>query len=378
MKQIFILGEAWGANEAQRKHALVGASGIQQLQMMDEAGLLELTSEDNAFIKRFWETRDPVHVEMVWRLHPEFFTTNVFNLQPPANKLEALCVGKMEAKELCVEFLSDWPALTKGKFCRRWFGDYDLQAELLRLQEELIEVDPDLIIALGNAACWAILGRTAISKIRGTTTTSTRLVEGIKVLPTYHPAAVLRQWELRPTTIADLMKAQRESASANVTRPHREIWIEPDIADIEEFRKRYIHRTSRLSIDIETAGTQITMLGIAPRKDLAIVIPFVDNRRLGRSYWPTRELEAQAWEIIKEILENPEIPKTFQNGLYDIAFIWRTTGIKVYGAEHDTMLLHHALQPESLKGLGYLGSVYTDEGAWKHMREKIGTIKRDD
>jgi len=41
------------------------------------------------------------------------------------------------------------------------------------------------------------------------------------------------------------------------------------------------------------------------------------------------------------------------------------------------MLLHHALQPESLKGLGFLGSIYTDESNWKLMR-KSTTIKRDE
>lgn len=51
--------------------------------------------------------------------------------------------------------------------------------------------------------------------------------------------------------------------------------------------------------------------------------------------------------------------------------------MKTYNAEHDTMLLHHALQPESLKGLGYLGSVYTDEQSWKQMRVRT-TIKRED
>ncbi len=41
------------------------------------------------------------------------------------------------------------------------------------------------------------------------------------------------------------------------------------------------------------------------------------------------------------------------------------------------MLLHHALQPESLKGLGYLGSVYTDHGSWKQERKMNETIGRD-
>ena len=52
-------------------------------------------------------------------------------------------------------------------------------------------------------------------------------------------------------------------------------------------------------------------------------------------------------------------------------------GLRTYGASEDTMLLHHALQPESLKSLGFLGSVYTDEGSWKGMR-KTETIKADE
>jgi DNA polymerase I-like protein with 3'-5' exonuclease and polymerase domains len=77
------------------------------------------------------------------------------------------------------------------------------------------------------------------------------------------------------------------------------------------------------------------------------------------------------------VLEDESIPKLFQNGAYDIAFIWRTTGIKTLGAKHDTMLLHHALQPEALKGLGYLGSIYTDHGPWKVEHRESLTIGRD-
>jgi hypothetical protein len=71
--------------------------------------------------------------------------------------------------------------------------------------------------------------------------------------------------------------------------------------------------------------------------------------------------------------------KTFQNGLYDISFLWRSYGLRVRNPEHDTMLLHHALQPESPKGLDFLGSVYTEEASWKLMRPRgKQTIKRDE
>jgi DNA polymerase I-like protein with 3'-5' exonuclease and polymerase domains len=86
--------------------------------------------------------------------------------------------------------------------------------------------------------------------------------------------------------------------------------------------------------------------------------------------------ERSAWGFIREIMADREIKKVFQNGLYDIAFLYRSVGIKVRGAEHDTMLMHHSLQPESLKGLGYLGSIYTDERAWKYMRTST-TIKQE-
>jgi hypothetical protein len=45
--------------------------------------------------------------------------------------------------------------------------------------------------------------------------------------------------------------------------------------------------------------------------------------------------------------------------------------------DDDTMLMHHALQPESNKGLGFLGSVYTDRSSWKTMRTKVLTISKE-
>jgi hypothetical protein len=174
----------------------------------------------------------------------------------------------------------------------------------------------------------------------------------------------------------DLQKAERQSHFPEVRWPKREIWIEPTIGDLSEFKRRYIQNNALIACDIETSGSQVTTLGISPRPDIGLVIPFLDPRTKGRSYWHTVDDERSAWRFVREILGNREIKKVFQNGLFDIAFLYRSVGIKVKGAEHDTMLLHHSLQPESLKGLGYLGSIYTDERAWKHMRVST-TIKQE-
>lgn len=364
-KPTVLLGEAHGENEARLGVPFVGASGIELLRMANEAGLIELTETDYLYLSRYYANPKPELINAIWELHPEVYRTNVFQQHPPGNKLEFFCGPKSEG------IYSFGPLLT-SKYVRREF-----QHELDRLGDELLRVDPNLVVCLGNSALWALTGGTGITKYRGSTRLSTHTAADFKLLPTYHPAAVLRQWELRPTTVIDLMKAARERDYPDIRRPKREIWIEPSLEDMERFYEQYVRGCKILSIDIETAREQITCIGFAPSFNIAIVIPFYDTRRKGRNYWISPHDEGKVLKFVRRILEDRTIKKVFQNGLYDIAFIWRCWGIRVYGAEEDTMLLHHALQPESLKSLGFLGSIYTDEGSWKVMR-KTATIKRDE
>ena len=362
---LLLLGEAFGSNEARLGFGFVGASGVELLKMLGEAGVIILTSEDRSYLSRFWQTSNPALVDAVWRLHPEVYRTNVFNLHPLGNDIEQFCGPKATA-------LPGYPALTKSKYVHAKF-----QSEIERLADELCAINPNLVVCLGNTPLWALAGTTGISKLRGTTRLSTHTVTGIKILPTYHPAAILRQWENRPISVADLIKAGREAAYPEIRRPEREVWIEPTLEDLYEFERRYIADSPLLSCDIETSGSLITCIGFAPTPRAILVVPFFDARRKNKSYWPTNRDERDAWGFVKRVLEN-QTPKLFQNGLYDIAFLLRSAGIAVRGAAEDTMLLHHALQPESLKGLGFLGSIYSDESAWKQERRGTKTIKRDE
>ena len=335
---ICIVGGYWGSEEEKERTHFVGTSGYHLTKMLNEAGI------DRA----------------------DCYLTNVFHLRPKGNKLESLCGPKGTA-------IHGYPAILKGKYLHKSF-----EPELQRLGDELLEADPNLIIALGNEAMWALLGKTTITKFRGTTELSTHTVSGFKVLSTFNPAAVLRDWSIRPVVVSDLHKAAREAEYPEIRRPKCEIWIEPTLEDLNEFERQYIRGCGVLSVDIETAGNQVTCVGFATGSSCAIVIPFFDSRRKGRSYWASERHEYAAWIFIQRILADESVTKLFQNGLYDIAFLWRAMGIKVVNATEDTLLLHHALQPESKKGLGFLGSLYTSHQAWKHMRIKHETIKRED
>lgn len=336
MAKIVIVGEAWGAEEEKQQMPFVGPSGWLLDKMLGEAGIAK----------------------------HECYLTNVFNLRPARNDITTLCGNKKDVSH-------GLGALKAGKYI---FDKY--LPELDRLRAELIERKPNLVIALGGTAAWAIIRDSRISKIRGCITES-NIVRELKVLPTFHPAAILRQWELRAVTVLDLIKAKRQAEFPEIRRPQRAIYLEPSLAEMEWFYETHIATAKHLAFDIETSGDIVTCIGFAPSRSSCLVIPFVDTRRASGCYWPTKEAELQAWGFVKKVLRT-SIPKVAQNGLYDMGFLWRRYGVRVVNFAHDTMLLHHSLQPESPKGLGFLGSVYTTEPAWKLMREREDeTIKRD-
>lgn len=333
--KIALVGEAYGEQEEIARAPFVGSAGWELNKMLDEAG---------------------IH-------RADCFITNVFNLRPrPTNDIKNLCTDKSGG-------LVHLGPLQPSLYLRPEYA-----VELSRLHSELAECQPNVIVTLGATATWALCGTTGITKIRGTITQSRT---GRKVLPTFHPSAVQRDWSLRTVTVLDLAKAKRESAFLDIRRPERLVYIEPSLNEMDEYFRTHLEQARELSFDIETARDQITCIGFAPDDRTALVVPFHDARKADGNYWQTRSEELAAWAFVRKVLLLP-CPKFGQNTLYDINFLWTKYRMIVNNYSDDTMLLHHALQPESQKGLAFLGSVYTNEASWKLMRNKgPKTIKKD-
>jgi len=278
--------------------------------------------------------------------------------------LKSACVTKGEG-------IAGLPPLFPNKYCPAKFAP-----ELARLHKEIRNANPTCILALGNVAAWALLRTSGIKKFRGTPLYYTGGHRPFKVFPTYHPTAVFREYSLKPVLFADIDKLSKELKFPEIRRPQRSIWIEPTLDDLMHFEQEHILPASSLSVDIETSGTMITCIGFATSPELGIVVPFTDAVQKDGSYWRTAEEEVEALLWCKRQCER-SITKIGQNFLYDMQHLWRNYGIKIGGHVNDTMLLHHSLQPEMEKGLGFLGSIYTNEASWKFMRHKE-TIKRED
>lgn len=339
--KMMLVGEAYGEKEAEEGRPFVGPAGNILNVLLSAVGISR----------------------------SEVYLTNVFNRRPSpsSNDLSFLCGPKSEA-------IAGYPALNSGKYVRREF-----LPELLRLFEEIDRVRPNVVICAGATPLWALAGISGIRKTRGaplvTTGFAARSIPNVKLLPTYHPSAVMREWKLRPIVMADLDKAKREAAFPEIRRPEREFWLYPTIEDLYLFEQKFITEDCELSTDIETANGQVTCIGFAPSPHAALVVPFIDPTKPDGNYWRSPREEREAWRFVKRLCETH--PHIGQNFLYDANYLWRVYGIRCFGMKDDTMLLHHALQPEMEKGLGFLGSVYTDEPAWKFMRHNE-TLKKED
>lgn len=355
MTKIILCGEAWGQREERFAHAFVGPSGAELARMLAQVGIApELDAQ--------W----PSELDMIahWkklRNGPGIDIANVFNLHPDENKIALFFTSAKEG-------IATLPPLAPGKYLRP-----DMLHHVEALWKKLEEAKPNLVIALGNTACWAILGEGKITNIRGTVRMSERL--HCKVLPTYHPATLFYEggWRGRPVILADLAKAKKEAEFSEVRRVERYITIEPSLDDIIAWLNL---PADFYAVDIETSNGQISMIGFARTANDAIVIPFIDKTKGDWNYWPSVEAEVEAWKLTDKLLRRP-VPKVFQNGIFDLSYLLRA-GLRPVMCNEDTMLLHHSLYPEMLKGLGFLGSIYSNEVAWKQMRTKGNNLKRDE
>jgi len=229
-----------------------------------------------------------------------------------------------------------------------------------------------------------LTGLDKIGTYRGATfTTSLRHsdLHNYKIVPTYSPVSVLKNFKYRPHFVADLQKAQRESLSTQLQHTDRDIWIEPTLSDLDEFEKKFISEANHdnpLAFDIETDPTEgfIKCIGFAPNPTIAMVVPFRDENKELNNYWSAND-EVAAWHWVKKILENEKIVKVAQNQLYDVSWLAYKMKIHVKGVIHDTMHAQHSLQPEQEKGLAFLGSIYTNESAWKTLAKFSKSTKAD-
>ena len=147
--RVMIVGEAPGRDEDMQGKPFVGRAGQLLDLMFRQIGLSRETPDAEAAL----------------------YITNVLPWRPPQNR-------DPEANEMAMM--------------------------LPFLHRHIALADPDIILAMGNHACDALLGRKGITRLRGTWSEAV----GKPVLPMFHPAYLLRNPAAKREAWADLLSLQ--------------------------------------------------------------------------------------------------------------------------------------------------------------------------
>ena len=308
--RIALIGEAPGGDEVIAGKPFVGVSGRWLDYLLNRVGILRSAC----------------------------FLGNVCQQRPPSNDIERF----------------DW-------------NGTQIQNGLRTLQNDLNTFQPRVCVLLGGTALRAAKGfPESITKWRGSLFAATKdsPMPLCKCIATFHPASSLRVYEQTPLILFDFKRARKEGESRDLRIPKRDIKVLDNLGAVQLELERLRRNRRKIGTDIEGYVNNLTCISFADDPLCGYVIPFVGPNG---NYWRPDE-ECIIWQGLKDLLEDPSVPKTLQNGLYDRFVLAYTYGIMVRGVVGDTMLKHWEVYCELEKRLSLQVSIYTNEPYYKDER----------
>lgn len=345
--RIVLVGESWGAREDEKKLPFQGASGLELDKLLGEANL----SRNSCFV------------------------TNVISERPDRNDMKHFFYSTAEAKK-------ERMIPTRGLYPHQRVLD-----SIDRLHKQIMHINPEIVVGFGNYANWALTESAfSIANEKGkkvpTGITSWRgsqlyTLTGHKYMPTYHPAAIMRQWPWRYDLLHDL-KSRLPKAFRNVWDPPKyRFHIRPSFEQVMSVLDEIDAMLNQgslipISVDIESMKNHhLACVGLGWSRLDAICIPFLTKSY--ENYWSIEE-EILIILRLREIFQHPNIYIIGQNFLYDAQYFALYWGVRTI-AKFDTMIAQHTCWPGKPKGLSYISSIYNnhhvhwkDEGKDYHPR----------
>ena len=298
--KVMVVGEAPGEREDEEEEVFIGRAGKLLDDLLLDAGL----------------DRDDCYV------------TNVAKCRPPENRQ---------------------PTRREIRLCTSTY-----------LTKEVEVVKPDFILPLGNAALQGVLGKSGITKHRGTKFTA----HGATVFPTFHPAAVLRNPRYLEAVEADL-KRFGQIVRGEARSPETKVTLVDTPAKVKGLIE-HLNRADAWSYDIETNtlnehadNAAIICIGFTWRRGHAAVVPLWHNETPWRN-------PQQVLDVLAPCFQN-RARHIAHNGKFDARFLARF-GVPVR-QDFDTMLAAHMLDENRRKALESLAQLILGADAYDVGRE---------
>ena len=324
-----VIGEAPSYDDLRKGHVFSGYSGDEFARLLNEAGITRTQT----------------------------YSTYLVKTKVPGDSLEAWVATKKK------DITSDH-TMFRDKFVIPAFVE-----SVNLLKKEIANVQPNVIITLGNVVTWALTGNWGVTSWRGSML-QTDLDCGIgyfpKVLPTFVSGMMYRKPEWLPLMKTDLRRAVMMSASRELIVPNNHYIIRPTYSTVNGILTQLYDQLEaarvagqgtklRLGVDLETRSGHIACCGIAWSNTEALCIPFMCVER-PEGYFNFEE-ELQVLAMLEKVLTHPNVEVLGQNFSYDLQYFWRWFMFRPRVAR-DTMLMQHTMFPNMQKSLDYLSSMY--------------------
>lgn len=240
------------------------------------------------------------------------------------------------------------------------------------LEQEIAEIKPTIIVPVGNTALRYIMGakNLNISRQRGLEIWSDKYK--CKIMPIFHPAAILRNPKYENVTVQDLMRIKTSSETEGLSSSGLGTY---EIADTKEKLEQlfhYLETEPEIAVDLETTDlnwltSQIISIGFCWKERTGWTLPLLNTKKTEEEaitrFWDDATF-LTIYGRLKKVMALPS-KKILHNSKFDLKHL-SYNGIIVNNAYFDTMLAHHLLDEnaENLHGLKDCAWVYTDMGGY--------------
>lgn len=198
------------------------------------------------------------------------------------------------------------------------------------------------IVALGNQALRALTNKSGILLWRGSPLQLRDApLRGPLVLPTLHPAYLMRN--------STLFSAARSDLQRSLAIPKENYVLWGGLAELRQWKSK------NFAFDLEwDANGRITLVGLADRFYSGIVVGFDDADIRAE----LKRIFEEATDLIGHNIIGADLPH------------FKKLGWNVTAKYHDTMLKQHLVQPDYKHDLGFVASMFTNRVFWKGKGEE--------
>lgn len=306
--RLAIIGEAPGEDEEAYGIPFCGASGRLLDEVLQSSGILR----------------------------SQCFIGNVCQYRPPGNKIQAW--GLIDER------------VVEGR------------EELLT---QLIDWQPNCVLCLGNTPMWALTGHPF--GVKGSThsisdyvcfiTPTTLGTKTLKLVGSYHPAFILREYSNKVFLSFATRRAREEAQRSEIVLPIRN--FELDLPAYEVI-SRLDNWPAGLecSIDIEGGLDGWICISFVASPDTGFIVYFTDYSTTDKG---------KVYQSVSRLLYRDDVPKVLQNSLYEGFVLQYGFNMIMRNVSEDTMLKWWEIYSELPKGLDTVASICTREPQWKFL-----------